>query len=157
MKDFEKLYREYYPTVYGFIINQCKDEHVAEEITQETFFKVLKNIDKYRGDCKFSVWVCQIAKNTYYSFLKKNNRLTEYKDIDGRDETNIEQSLVDKETSIKIHEILHKIKEPYKEVFWMRAFGELSFEEIAKVHNKTSSWARVTYHRAKIMIQEELQ
>lgn len=53
--------------------------------------------------------------------------------------------------------ILHRMEEPYKEVFWMRAFGELSFKKIGNIHGKTESWARVTYHRAKLMIQEELR
>lgn len=159
MKEFEKLYKEYYPTVYGYLLKLIQNEYLAEELTQDTFFKVLKNIEKYRGDCKLSVWICQIAKNNYYSYLKKNNRLSEFPEYDSiEDESgkSVEKLLVEKETAIRIHEVLHEIKNPYKEVFWMRVFGELSFGEIAKVHGKTESWARVTFHRAKMKRQEEL-
>ena len=52
--------------------------------------------------------------------------------------------------------ILHTLEEPYKEVFWMRTFGELSFKEIGEIHGKTESWARVTFYRAKQKIKEAL-
>ncbi len=157
MQDFEELYEKYYFHIYAYVLKLCRDERTAEEITQETFFKVLKKIDTYRGECKLSVWICQIAKNTYYSYAKKQSRFNDYpmEEIAGRD--NFEQELVDKDMSMEIHKILHKLSEPYKEVFWMRTFGELSFAEIGKVHDKTESWARVTYHRAKMKIMEELE
>ena len=65
--------------------------------------------------------------------------------------------MANKDTALKIHEILHHIEDPYKEVFWMRVFGELAFAEIARVHGKSESWARVTYHRAKLKIKEALK
>lgn len=74
MQNFEEIYAKYYPQIYLFLLKLCEDEHLAEEITQETFFRVLKKIDSYRGDCKLSVWMCQIAKNTYYSHLRKANK-----------------------------------------------------------------------------------
>ena len=61
------------------------------------------------------------------------------------------------ETSFAVHRFLHNMEEPYKEVFQLRVFGELSFDEIAKLFGKTDSWARVTYHRARIKIQEGMQ
>ena len=158
MKDFEELYKEYYKVVYNYLLKLCGDASLAEELTQDTFFKILKNIGKYRGDCKFSVWACQIAKNDYYSYLKKNKRLAEMPEellIDEQTES-VEKMIADKDMAIRIHEILHEIEEPYREVFWMRTFGELSFQEIARLHKKTESWARVTYHRAKLKIQEHL-
>ena len=157
MQDFEDIYSTYYGQIYGFLMKLCQDEMLAEELTQETFFKVIKKIESYRGDCKLSVWICQIAKNTYYTYLKKNDKLTDYPIEELSDENSFEQKLVNKEVALQIHEILHRLKEPYKEVFWMKTFGELSFAQIGKVHGKTESWARVTYHRAKIMIKEELE
>ncbi len=156
MEDFAEIYKNYYGQVYHYVWKLCQDEALAEEITQETFFKVLKKIDTYRGDCKLSVWMCQIAKNTYYNHLKKQSRHADASLETIPIEEDVEQKLVDKETTLKIHEILHTLKEPYREVFWMRTFGELSFQEIGRLHGKTESWARVTYHRAKMMIREEL-
>lgn len=159
MQEFEELYKAYYPQVYKYILKLCQDEMLAEEITQETFFKVLKSADSFKGQCKFSVWMCQIAKNTFYSYLKKNKRLADFpiETLAVESEDNLENLVADRDMALKIHEILHDMEETYREVFWMRTFGELSFAEIGKIHKKSESWARVTYHRAKMRIKEELK
>ena len=157
MQDFDKIYAEYFSEVYKFVISLCQNPELAEEITQETFFKAIKNIERFQGDCKFNTWLCKIAKNTFYSYAKKHNRQVDFSfDVIISDE-NIEKQFVDKETAYAIHKVLHKLKEPHKEVFWLRIFGELSFAQIGAIFDKTESWARVTYYRAKIMIKEELQ
>ena len=154
MKDFEKIYSEYYDVVFQYVLSLCREEKWAEEITQEAFFKALKNSDTFRGDCKLSDWLCQIAKNTFYTESKKWQRQVPYcLEIVSSDE-NIEQKLFDKETAFELHKLLHELNEPYKEVFWMRTFGELSFAQIGSLWGKSESWARVTYHRAKIKIKE---
>ena len=160
MKEFEEIYKLYYPQVYRFVMSLCGDSDTAEEITQETFFRALKGINKYRGDCKLSVWLFQIAKNLYFTQKKKEERFgsSAESELENKpDVINVEELIENKQLAMKIHEVLHLIEEPYKEVFWMRAFGELSFAEIGKIHGKTESWARVTFHRAKIKIQEEIQ
>lgn len=159
MDSFENLYEEYYPQVYGYLLKLCKNEGIAEEITQDTFFVILKNIDYYRGDCKFSVWACQIARNSYFSYLKKNKKITDFplETLSDYKTGNFDEMMANKDIALKIHDILHFIDEPYKEVFWMRVFGELTFAEIARVHGKSECWARVTYHRAKFKIKEALQ
>ncbi len=70
------------------------------------------------------------------------------------DEKSPEEALANKEMALEIHQALHKLPQPYREVFWMRTFGELSFKEIGRILGKTESWARVTYHRARLMIKE---
>lgn len=154
--DFEKMYSDYFDIVYGYVLSLCKDKSLAEEITQDAFFKALKHISSFRGECKLSVWLCQIAKNTYYTAAKRQGRQVEYptEKIQYDAETAIEQKLIDKEAAFQIHQTLHALEEPYKEVFWMRTFGELPFKEIGLLFGKTESWARVTYHRAKMKIQE---
>lgn len=154
MKDFEKIYSEYYDAVFQYVLSLCRDEQWAEEITQEAFFKALKSIDTFRGECKLSVWLCQIAKNTFYTSGKRQQRQVDYPlELIQSDEA-IEQKIYDKETAFQIHKLLHALDEPYKEVFWMRTFGELSFRDIGILFSKTESWARVTYHRAKMKIRE---
>lgn len=157
VKNLEEIYSAYFDEVYRYVLKLCHDEQLAEEITQDTFFKVLKKIDTYRGECKLSVWICQIAKNTLYTYLSKRNRQTDYPLEIVPAKENFEQSLADKDMAMKIHNILHVMKEPYREVFWMKTFGELSFKEIGTVHGKSENWARVTYHRAKMKIKEELK
>ena len=144
-------------SVYKFVLSLCQNPALAEEITQEAFFKALKNIDRFNGNCKLSTWLCRIARNTFYSYAKKHNKQVDSPiDIIMSDE-NLEEQFADKEVAYAIHKVLHKLNEPYKEVFWLRTFGELSFAQIGALFSKTESWARVTYYRAKIMIKEELQ
>ena len=131
---------------------------VAEELTQETFFKALKNIDSFKGQSKISSWLCQIAKNTYISMCRKDKHLNPDADAEqSASNENIEEAFFDQETAFAIHKVLHGLNEPYKEVFSLRTFGELSFKQIAELFGKTETWARVTYHRARLRIKEELK
>ena len=157
MEDFDKIYAEYYSEVYKFVLTLCQNPTLAEEITQESFFKALKSIDSFNGNCKLSTWLCKIARNTFYSYTKKHDRQVDYPLDAILSDENIEEQFADKEIAYAIHKVLHKLNEPYKEVFWLRIFGELSFAQIGALFEKTESWARVTYYRAKIMIKEELQ
>lgn len=157
MKDFQKLYSEYYDTVFQYVLSLCRDEQWAEEITQAAFFKALKSIDTFRGECKLSAWLCQIAKNTFYTETKRQQRQVDYPLEQIQSDEAIDQKIYDKETAFQIHKLLHVLEEPYKEVFWMRTFGELSFKDIGVLFGKTESWARVTYHRAKMKIKEGIK
>ena len=158
MTELESLYRAYFQDVYLYILSLSKDEHIAEDITSEAFINAIKSIDTFKGDCDIRVWLCQIAKNCYFSYLRKNKKII-YTDEEPEhiSEINIEQSIVSKEDAMKIHEILHKLKEPYKEVFTLRVFSELSFKQIGYLFGKNENWACVTYHRARKKIQEEME
>ena len=146
MKDFEKIYSEYFDTVFQYTLSLCKDEAWAEELTQEAFFKALKNIGTFRGECRLSVWLCQIAKNTFYSEVKRQQRQADYP-LDTIPVTeNIEQQLLNKETAFELHRLLHRLDDPYKEVFWMRTFGELSFAEIGSLFGKYSRRIKCHLH-----------
>lgn len=151
--NFEKMYRTYYMEVYSYIMTIIRDVSQAEELTQETFYKAMKST--YRGESSEFTWLCAIAKNLCYDILKKNKQLQEL-DKEMSSDTNIEKMIVDKESTFAIHKVLHNLEEPYKEVFNLRIFGELSFKEIGQIFGKTENWARVTYHRARLKIQEEL-
>jgi len=154
--EFEEIYKQYFKDVYKYALSLTHNEHTAEEITQETFFKALKSIEQFDGRCKLYVWLCQIAKNTYFTGRQrkaKGNELIE----ESHPDASLEKRLLNKETFLEIHKILHTLEEPYKEVFSLRAFGELSFRQIGTLFGKTESWARVTYHRAKMKIKEDLQ
>lgn len=155
--DFDRVYAEYFSKVYKFTLTLTHDASLAEEITQEAFFKALKNIDSFRGGCRIDTWLCQIAKNTFYSLAgKRHIEINAPPDVAISAE-DIEQKFADRDTALAIHRILHRMREPYKEVFTLRTFGELSFAQIAALFDKTESWARVTYHRARLMIKEELE
>ena len=157
MKDFDEIYTEYFLEVYKFVLSLCRNPVLAEDITQETFFKALKNIDRFKGDCSLNTWLCVIAKNIFYSYAKKQGRQADYAFENLVCDEHIEEQFADADTAYAIHKVLHKLREPYKEVFWLRTFGELPFAQIGALFGKTESWARVTYYRAKVLIREEVQ
>ena len=159
--NIEELYRTYFDIVYRYIRSISQDGSLAEEVTQETFFKALKKADQFRGDCDVRVWLCQIAKNTLYDYLKKqkkqllgDERLEKAESAGGE---LLEEKLAQRSQAMEIHKVLHRLSEPYKEVFSLRTFGELTFREIGMLFGKSENWARVTYYRARVKIREELE
>ena len=158
MDEFEMIYAQHFQSVYRYVVSLCRNETIAEDVTSETFLKAIAAIGKFKGDCCIKVWLCQIAKNTYYSLLKKT-KVEALLDLDTKIESEVSdftEKLLDKSSALEIHRCLRGIEEPYKEVFSLRTFGELSFAEIADLFGKTENWARVTYHRAKLKLREAL-
>lgn len=153
--DFEKLYQTYYMEVFSYVMTIIKNAGQAEEITQEVFFKALKTEKGYSGKSSELTWLCAIAKNLCMDVFRKQSRLQELSEEIASDKS-IERLVEDEDAMLQIHQILHKLEEPYKEVFSLRVFGELSFAQIARIFGKTESWARVTYHRARLKIQERI-
>ncbi|MDD2957279.1 MAG: sigma-70 family RNA polymerase sigma factor [Lachnospiraceae bacterium] len=157
-EEFEKVYIRYFNDVFLFLKRLSKDEGIAEEITSETFFKAMRSINNFRGETDVRVWLCQIAKNCYFSYLKKQQRIENIDDIDFSDNKDtIEEQILKKYDVMQIHFMLHNLAEPYKEVFMLRVFGELSFKQIADIFQKTDNWACVTYHRARNKILMKME
>ncbi|NSG62585.1 MULTISPECIES: RNA polymerase sigma factor [Blautia] len=159
--NIEELYRTYFDIVYRYIRSISQDGSLAEEVTQETFFKALKKADQFRGDCDVRVWLCQIAKNTLYDHLKKQKKqLLGDEKLEKAESAGgelLEEKLAQRSQAMEIHKVLHRLSEPYKEVFSLRTFGELTFREIGMLFGKSENWARVTYYRARVKIREELE
>lgn len=158
MEDFEKIYIQYFESVYRYVFSLCGNEAVAKEVTQEAFFKAMEHLEQFNGKCKLYVWLCQIAKNTYYTYTKKQKRHAVEENLESLEQTelNFENELLDKETAWEVHKLLHQLREPYKEVFSLRVFGELSFSQIGELFGKTDSWARLIFYRAKKQLRRSL-
>lgn len=162
MNDFDTIYRAYFHDVYYYLKSLSRSNEVAEELTQQVFFKALEALGRFRGDCDIRIWLCRIAKNEYISYCRRSGKEqpSELSDS-GMSERSAghvrwEERLEDSETALDLHKILHTLDEPYKEVFSLRTFGELSFRQIAEVFGRSESWARVTYHRARLKIIEKM-
>ena len=157
-EEFEKIYIRYFNDVFLFLKKLSKDEDIAEEITSETFFKAMRSIDTFRGETDIRVWLCQIAKNCYFTHLKKRQHIIDIEGIEFAENKNsIEDQILNQNDAMRIHLLLHNLAEPYKEVFMLRVFGELSFNQIAKIFQKTDNWACVTYHRARNKILKQME
>ena len=143
--------------VFSYVMTLAKDRNDAEEITQETFFRAISTEKSFKGESESFTWLCAIAKNIFIDekrrYAREDDELSE--ELPDND-IGIEQKLSDKAVSLKIHSILHQLEEPYKEVFQLRVFGELSFAEVGSIFGKTETWARVTYHRARLKIKERM-
>lgn len=159
--EFDQIYSTYFKSVYLYAIQLSGNKHIAEEITSDAFYKAINSIDKFRGDCDMRIWLCQIAKNTYYSYLKKNKKVLSMEETNLRDSPStdkpIDVLISNREEAQVIRKVLHDMPDPYKEVFMWRVFGELSFKEIGNLYDKTDNWACVTYHRARKIIQSRLE
>ena len=157
MTEFETIYREYFRDVELYILAICKDAHLAEELTEQVFFQALKALPKFRGDCDIRTWLCAMGRNCYLSHLRKQRKTENIDELSIPDpRQNIEEQIVDRHQALAIHRVLHDLPEPYKEVFSLRVFGQLNFKQIGELFGKTESWARVTYHRARLKIKEEM-
>lgn len=159
MDDFEKMYRKYFQYVYFYILQICQNKEIAEEVTQETFFKAMSSKAKFEKRCDVRTWLCQIAKNDYLMLLRKTKKIDSEADLPEQ-KSNLENfvdRLADKELAISIHRYIHELGEPYKEVFNLRVFAELPFKEIGSLFGKSDAWARVTFARAKLKIIERME
>lgn len=166
--EFGEIYEEYAKMIYCLIYAKCKDKALTEDIVQTTFLKAVQRSDSFRGNCKLSTWLCQIAKNEYLNYCRKHRRVQSY---DAYIEQNGEvsgngglcsgdvmlQCMIEKEQAEEIKRLLQGLGDLQKEVFMLRVFGECSFGEIGEVFEKDATWARVTYYRVKQRIVKGLE
>ena len=134
--DFEEIYRSCFRDVFLYLRGLAQDEDTAEEIAQETFLKAMRALDTFDGSKDIKAWLFTIARNTYYTYRRR------------------QKIYADEESAFRVHQFLHAMEEPYKEVFTLRVFGEMPFERIGLLFGKSAGWARVTFYRAKKQIQE---
>lgn len=148
---FEEIYENYFKDVCRLSFSLTKDEVSAEDLAQETFVKALASIDSFDGSKDIRAWLFTIAKNTFYSECRKRKWISddELPEEIPSPEQDFLEVISDKESAVLIHKYLHDMKDPYKEVFHLRVFGELDFEVIGNIFGKSASWARVTFYRAK--------
>lgn len=161
MQNVEKLYNDHFQTVYKYLFCLTHEADLSEELTQKTFYQAIKTYKNYRGDCKVSVWLCQIAKYLWFKEYKRRNQY----DLNPIDEIpdkltakeNVEQSVLANESKVVLYQRLQKLDEKTREVMYLRLTGELSFREIGEVLNKNETWARVTFYRGKQKLVKEEQ
>lgn len=159
MQNIEEIYQEYSITVYKYLFCLTQNRDISEELTQETFAIAVEDIKKFRGECKLSVWLCQIAKHLWYKELKKSKKnanvsFEEVNDTILYDES-LEEIICEKEEKLKLFKDMQKLDEKSREVMYLRMVGNLSYEEIGEILGKTANWSRVTFYRAKQKIREE--
>ncbi len=159
MSDFQKIYEEYARKVYRFLLSLSGSAEQAEELLQETFYQAFLHIDRFEGRSSLYTWLCVIGKNAWLKECRRSCRFSEtpLEDMEMESgEESAEDSIMNKEDYERVRKAVLKLSEPYKDVFILHAYGNVKLSEIAKNHNKSESWARVTYHRARQQIIEEV-
>lgn len=155
MQDLEQIYKQYFETVNKYLFCLTHNSDISEELTQETFYRAVKKINTFKGECKMSVWLCQIAKNLWYDELKKNKKLENIEQTFLiQSEENLEENIILNENKLELYKKLQKLDKQTREVIYLRITGELSFREIGDILNKTENWARVTFYRGKQKLKE---
>ena len=157
--EFEEVYQRYFRDVYRFTLGLTQDRALAEEIVQDTFFISLKSLDRFDGSKDIRAWLFTIARNAWYSYCRARKRTLSQENLpqDLADSVRIEERIEDEESAFAIHQFLHAMEEPYKEVFSLRVFGELPYEKIGRLFGRNANWARVTFYRAKVQIIEHME
>ncbi|WP_313162665.1 sigma-70 family RNA polymerase sigma factor [Sedimentibacter sp.] len=155
----DELYNEYFQTVFKYLFCLTHDVDLSEELTQETFCQAIKTYDKFRGDCKISVWLCQISKHLWYKELNKRKKNISYPIDEISDslesKEHVESLILINESKVELFQKLQSLDEKTREVMYLRLTGELSFKEIGEILNKNETWARVTFYRAKQKLAKE--
>ena len=157
--EFEEVYRLYFRDVYRYLLSVTGDESLAEELTQESFVRALRSLPRFDGQKDIRAWLFTIAKNAWLSRRRGDKHLTGEpppESVPGSDPP-LEDTLADRERAQRIHQYLHGMRQPYKEVFTLRVFGELPFEQIGALFGKSDGWARTVFYRAKVEILEYME
>ena len=154
--DLDSIYRQYSGTVTAYLLRLCKNRELAEELTQETFFRAVQSIDRFDGRSSITTWLCSIARHLYYDSLRrKKPNVPLPEDLPSRED--FTEQVISREQVMVAHERLHMLEEPYREVFTLKTFCDLSHPQIASLFGKSEAWSRVTYYRARQMLQEALK
>lgn len=151
----EEIYKKYSKLVYKYLYGLSKERTIAEDLTQETFYRAIKGINKFNNECKVNTWLYKIAKNVWIDYLKKKKL-----DMPLEEELILENSFeVDleyKNNLVNLYKAIHKLDENTREVFYLRINSELSFKEIGDILNRTEEWARIVFYRGKIKLKENM-
>ncbi len=159
MQDIEDIYIKYGEIVYKYVFCLTGNEDITEEIVQETFLVAVQDINKFKGECKLSTWLCQISKYIWYKKLKKQKIRKEIP-LDTIENSlfideSIEEEICIKENKMQLFKKLQTLDEDTRNVMYLRILGNFEYSEIAEIMDKSSNWARVVFFRGKQKLKEE--
>lgn len=157
MDDLDAIYRAHAKTVYRFLLSRTHDPDLSEELTQETFCRAISSIERFDGSCKLSVWLCQIAKHLWWQQLRRQeNTVPMPEEPPIPPAPSAEEELLRQHNQLELLRRMHALPPLPREVVHLRIFGGLSFREIGEVMEKSETWARVTFYRAKERLRKDV-
>ena len=99
---FESIYKAYFGRVYHYLLSLCRDHHLAEELTADTFFKALNSLQEFRGDSDPGTWLCAIARNLYVSHLRKQQPTQSLEDLPAINPVQVEDFKAEAEEEVEL-------------------------------------------------------
>ncbi len=154
----DEVYREHAQAVYLYLMSLCHDTHLAQDLTENTFLRAMRSLDAWRGDCTLASWLCAIARNEYLSDRRRHQSRTPPEgELPERAQDAPETSLLREESYLALMRRVHALGEDAREVFYLRAMGDMTFAQIGSVMGRTETWARVTFYRARERIRKEIE
>ncbi len=160
---FEAIYKENYSRVYAFLFRLCANEDLAEELTQETFFRAFRKFQTYRGDSALFTWLASIAKFTLYEYIRKNRLGLDALSLDTvvdtycQAEATLEERAINAAVHAGVRELLHTLPQKYRDVIILRIYADLPFRQVAEAMHISENSAKVLYYRAKMKLKEKLE
>lgn len=164
---YAQLVDRYKDLVYTLALRMLKQREEAEEVAQDTFIKVFKSLDKFKGDSKFSTWIYRVAYNTCLDNIKKNKKHLNNVAIDeftfNKLDTidNALDHIINEERSVLIKNCIDKLPEDSSALLTLFYFEELSLEEISKIINIEANTVKVKLFRARkklaVILEQYLQ
>lgn len=152
MKDINKLYDIYAKDIYKFIMSIALNHEIAEDIMQSTFLSAIKSIHTFKGHSSVKTWLFGIAKNEYYTYLRKNPSNLKLEDIN-----EIHYIQENNELYMSIMKKIKELKEPQKQIVILRIINDMSFAEIGEVVGKSENYCRVNFFREKQKLWEAIK
>ncbi len=157
MVRFEDVYEAHFRPVYRYILSLCRDTALAEEITQRAFWSAFRHFAQFEGRSDISTWLCKIARNELNAYFRRHKHALPLDERVPAPDAPVENAVGDRDEAKRIQRLVHALDEPYKEVFLLRVYGEFDYAHIAALFEKSESWARVTYFRAKERIWAQIE
>lgn len=145
-QDLDQLYQTYSRKVFLYLLTLSQNRALTEDLTQETFLKAAKSIHSFHKDSSLSSWLCAIAKNLFYDVMRRQ-----------KDTIPLEDDLLTfdpEKRDLRIFSCLHDLKDPYREIIYLRVFCSMSYREIGEILGKTENWSRVMFYRGKEKLRD---
>ena len=153
----EEIYEKYALKIYKYIYSLCKNNDIAEEILQDTFYNAMKNTESFKGNSSIYTWLCKMAKNNWKNYLKRKSKIEFVPLEEDRLYNSDFENIEDKQELLRVYQEINKLDSTTKEILLIKMHSNLTFKEIGNLFNKSEQWARTRFYRGKLKLKEELK
>ena len=158
---FVEIIRDYKDGLQIYLCSITGNVHTAEDLTEDTFVKVITKKPKFSGKSTFKTWLYSIGRNVSLDFLRKNSRSVEVSTDDimelASDERTLEEAYIKEEEKLELQGAMKKLPDAYRQVLWLTYFEEMTNKEVSIVMKKSVHNIETLLYRARKALKEELE